>query len=135
MSRPMIDLLTILPTNEEEIIKDKFIPLMKSIESDMFYDFLNLSKYNKQYYESSYNELIREYMKNDNLIKTKKDLSFSDLCDFYNSFLFEYKYFRENLCSKNKDNECEYLNRRVSWYKLKLDFIKDVFEIEYKESK
>ncbi|MGL6184796.1 MAG: hypothetical protein ACRC1T_05395 [Clostridium chrysemydis] len=135
MSRPMIDLLTILPTNKEEIVKDKFIPLMKSIESDMFYDFWNLTDYNKKYYESSYKELITEYMKSDELVRHKRDLSFSDLCDFYNNFLFEYKYFRENLCGKDKDNECEYLNRRVGWYKLKLDIIKDVFEIKYKENK
>lgn len=134
MNRPMIvDILRKLPASEEEIIKNKFIPLIKSIESDIVYELLSLSEYNKQWYKSSYEQLLKEYMNIDKLIKTKRNISFSVLCELYNNLLEEYKCFRESLCSEDKDNECEYLNRRIGWYKLKLDFIKDIFEIEYKE--
>lgn len=136
MNRPMIiDILRKLPANEEEVVKNKFIPLIKSIESDIVYELLSLSEYNKQWYKGSYEQLLKEYMNIDKLIKTKRNISFSVLCELYNNLLEEYKCFREILCSENKDNECEYLNRRIGWYKLKLDFIKDIFEIEYKESR
>lgn len=133
MSRPLINLLTELPINKNEVIKNKITPLIKLIESDITYELLNLSEYNQKWYRGSYQEILKGYMSIDEIIKTKRDISFSELCDFYNNFLFEYKYFRDNLCGYSKDNDCEYLNRRVGWYKLKLDFIKEIFEIEYRD--
>lgn len=130
----MISLLDNLPINENEVIKNKIMPLIKLIESDITYELLNLSEFNQKWYRKSYQELLKGYINIDKIIKTKRDIPFSELCDFYNNFLFEYKYFRDNLCGYNKDNDCEYLNRRVGWYKLKLDFIKEVFEIECKEN-
>ncbi|MDU5206304.1 MAG: hypothetical protein E6182_10095 [Clostridioides difficile] len=134
MSRPIINLLTELPINENEVIKKKIIPLIKLIESDITYELLNLSEYNQKWYKTSYQELLKGYMDIDKIIKIKRNCSFYEICELYNDFLFEYKYFRDKLCGYSKDNDCEYLNRRVGWYKLKLDFIKDVFEIKYKEN-
>ncbi|MCX0396249.1 hypothetical protein LI014_02465 [Clostridium perfringens] len=131
--RPMINLLTELPINEKEIIENKIIPLIRIIESDITFELLNLSEYNQKWYRETYQIILKDYMNINKIIKTKSDISFSELCEFYNNFLFEYKYFRDNLCGYSKDNDCEYLNRRVGWYKLKIDFIKDIFEIEYKE--
>lgn len=135
MNRPMINLLTELPINEKEIIENKIMPLIRIIESDITFELLNLSEYNQKWYRETYQIILKDYMNINKIIKTKSNTSFSELCEFYNSFLFEYKFFRDNLCGYSKDNDCEYLNRRVGWYKLKLDFIKDIFEIEYKEDK
>lgn len=132
MNRPMINLLTELPINEKEIIENKIIPLIRIIESDITFELLNLSEYNQKWYRETYQIILKDYMNINKIIKTKSNISFSELCEFYNGFLFEYKYFRDKLCGHSKDNDCEYLNRRVGWYKLKLDFIKEIFEIEYK---
>lgn len=133
MNRPMINLLTELPVNKKDVIDNKIMPLIKSIESDIVYELLNLSKYNQKWYRESYQIVLKDYMNIGKIMKTKRDISFSELCEFYNNFLFEYKFFRDNLCGYSKENDCEYLNRRLGWYKLKLDFIKDIFEIEYRD--
>ena len=135
IDRPFIGMLNELPINKKGVIGDKIIPLLKTIESDITSELLSLSKYNQKWYRESYQEILKGYMSIDKIIKTKRNISFSELCEFYNNFLFEYKFFRDNLCGYGKDDECEYLNRRVGWYKLKLDFIKDIFEIQYKEDK
>lgn len=134
-SRPMINLLTEVPANKKDVIEGKIMPLIRMIESDITFELLQLSECNKKWYRESYQNILKDYMNINKIIETKRELSFSELCEFYNNFLFEYKYFRNNLCGYSKDNDCEYLNRRVGWYKLKIDFIKEIFEIEYKESK
>lgn len=132
MGRPMIDLLIELPVNKKDVIENKIMPLIRIIESDITFELMNLSEYNRKWYRESYQIILKEYMIINKIIGTKRDMSFSELCEFYNNFLFEYKFFRDNLCGCGKDDECEYLNRRVGWYKLKLDSIKDIFEVEYR---
>ncbi|MBO3398551.1 hypothetical protein JJB71_13485 [Clostridium perfringens] len=132
IDRPFISMLNELPINKKDIIDNKILPLIKIIESDINFELMNLSEYNRKWYRESYQNILKDYMNINKIIKTKRDISFSELCEFYNSFLFEYKYFRDILCGNSKNDDCEYLNRRVGWYKLKLDFIKEIFEIEYK---
>ncbi|MCH1964360.1 hypothetical protein MCG45_16140 [Clostridium perfringens] len=76
IDRPFISMLNELPINKKDVIDNKILPLIKIIESDINFELMNLSEYNRKWYRESYQELLKGYMGINKIIKIKRNCSF-----------------------------------------------------------
>lgn len=119
-----------IPESKKDLYENQFRQYLSDIISEILYDLSILDEDLKKYYEKTLRELFEKGMSMGDIVGTKKDISFEELCQLYNGFIFEYEFFLNEIGAKEHDNKCEYLNKRVSWYHLKLEMLNDIFVIE-----
>lgn len=119
-----------VPESKQDLFENQFRQYLSDIISEILYDLSILDKNLEKYYKETLNDLFKRGMDMGDIVGTKKEISFEELCQLYNGFIFEYEFFLKGIGSKEYDNQCEYLNKRVSWYHLKLNMLDEIFIVE-----
>lgn len=116
-------LLRKIPT--EQTIFEWFEKFIDTIQTDLFDDYIKLDENEfRRFYKSSYEKLLKDYGDHKKIKGLKRDLSFNDLCEYYNNSIYEYK-----IIIKDTDlDEPHSLNRRTGAYYWQLERMKEIFE-------
>lgn len=114
-----------LPT--PETIRRYYEEFILFIGADIYNNYILVNEIEiGKYYRSTFEELIRRTNGMKEIIEEKKELTFEELCEYYNNLLHEYNYIYNN----SQCLEAESINRRVGMYSIILDNIEEIYKFK-----
>lgn len=113
-----------------------FEDFIRNIESDIWDDYIKLNKENwgnwRWFYKTTYKDLLEDYSKHKKILGLKRNLTFEELCEFYNLMIDIYKQAIKNTSLEDPES----LNKRTSLYHIFLKWdMNEVFKFKKEDNK